>query len=861
MKNLLVLESPNKVKKVQSYVGNDYLVSSSKGHIRSLGTNKILGINIENNFEPKYYIDTNKRNIVNLLKEQLKKCSDILYIATDFDREGEAIGWHITQVLNVQPTNVKRLVFKEITKKGLQNALTNPINIDMNMVYSQQARMILDKLIGYKISPVLWKQFNNYKLSAGRVQSVVVKLINEREKEINSYQSNNYFKINVSFSLNKDKMKSSLNTECETKLEDIDEIKNIITNTKNNLTQYNINELKINNTKRKPPPPFITSSLQQEASNKLGMSPDICMKTAQKLYEHGLITYMRTDSLILSEDALKDIKNVIKHKYGEKYYKLTKYNKKSKGAQEAHEACRPTDFKKETLIGIEGITLKENKLYQLIWKRTIACQMCPADVEIKTIKVELNSKNCNPKLNETKYNNNKNYTFVGKFEKILFDGYLIIYNNYNKNNDGDDDGDDDGDNGDNNDGSDGNIDKLFSKLKKGQELWVINIDALEKISKCPQSRYTEASLIKQLEDLGIGRPSTYASMVTKVQTRGYVEKRSIQAKKKEFKHILFNYPNDIKEDIIVQSVGGEKNKMFPTSIGIMVTNFLVKDFDKLMDYGFTALIEGNLDEIANGKIKWYNVINNVWLYLYPIIDKLLITINKTKETSGSTSNKQLLGVNPNTDNNIYIISTKFGLSAMEEVSTTDKKLNKWVLLPTTLDLDTLTLEKCLPLFIWPKILGKYKDNDIVLHKMKNIYLKYANKNYNLEQYCKLLTEENKNLPENKKHNIPELENFTKSDCIKAIKYLNKYNKDLKEKRNEKYEFKENKDIIIYNGPYGYYIKYLDCYNIPLLYKWKKDCTGIKYIDCVESIKKFIKKRGLQDKLKNELNALYSTIKE
>ena len=813
MKNLLILESPNKVKKVQGYVGSDYLVSASKGHIRTLGTQKVLGIDIEKNFQPKYNIDPNKRNVVKMLKELSNKCDDVLYIATDFDREGEAIGWHVVQVLDVKPKNIKRLVFKEITKKGLQDALKNPVALDMNMVNSQQARMILDKLIGYKVSPVLWKQFNNYKLSAGRVQSVVVKLINERETEIHNFKSSNYFKLTAAFSLDENDRHSDLDTECETKLEDINEVQNIINNTNSGLAKYYISDLKTSKTKRKPSPPFTTSSLQQEASNKLGMSPDTCMKAAQKLYEQGLITYMRTDSLMLSDDAMKSLETTIKSKYGDKYYKQTRYNKKSKGAQEAHEACRPTDLNKEMVLGIKDITARENRLYQLIWRRTMACQMSPADVEIKTTKVSLNSKKCNPKLNESKFNKGKEYVFTGKFEKILFDGYLTVYNYKNTDNTDNDDNDSNDNNEDgNNDSNDvkssksnlKKMEKLFAKLKKDQELWPMGLEGIEKQTKCPQARYTEASLIKRLEDLGIGRPSTYASMVTKVQTRGYVEKLTIQPVKKEFVQIMFKYPNIIENNKIMQNVDGEKNKLFPTRIGIMITNLLNKDFEKFMDYGFTALVEEQLDEIANGKIKWTDVVNNVWLYLYPIIDKLASAINKNKSETGTNAIKRLIGVNPNTDNNIYVMSTRYGWTLMEEVSTTNKKSNKWAPLPTNMKPDNLTLEDCLSLLVWPKLVGEYKGMNMELCKSRNVYLKYNDNNYSIENYFKYLANENNSLPKNKQHVIPIIKDLTVDDCINIINYTDNIEKISK----EQIKFDECKDIIIRNGPYGYYIRYL-----------------------------------------------------
>jgi len=857
MKNLLILESPFKVKKVQGYVGNDYLVSASKGHIRTLGTQKDLGIDIDNNFEPKYNIDTTKKNIVKMLKELSNKCADTIYIGTDFDREGEAIGWHVIEVLSKKMNNVKRLVFKEITKKGLQDALDNPVDLDMNMVYSQQARMVLDKLIGYKISPVLWKKFNNYKLSAGRVQSVVVKLINERETEIENFKSNTYFKLTAGFSLQSDNRKTNLETECETNFTDINEISNIINNTDEMLTNFYINELKTSNTKRRPSPPFNTSSLQQEASNKLGMSPDICMRTAQKLYEQGLITYMRTDSFVLSNDAMKSLEECIKCKYGDKYYKYTRYNKKSKGAQEAHEACRPTNFKKENVVGINGLTTRENNLYQLIWKRTMACQMTPADVEIKTIKLHLDSSKCKPQLLESKFNKGKSYSFVGKFEKILFDGFLAVYN-YKLDDDENEDDDENNETIKNKNKSKSHLvkmEKLFSSLKKGQELWCNVMDGMEKQTKCNNSRYTEASLIKKLEELGIGRSSTYAAMVTKVQTREYVEKKTISPEEKEFRHLGYKYPDVIVVENVLQKVNGEKNKMFPTPIGLMITDFLIKDFSKFMDYGFTALVEAQLDEIANGNKKWFLVVDSVWKYLYPIIDELTKAITKNKKENGTSGQKKLLGSHPNTSNDIYLMSTRYGWSVMEEVSTKDKKLNRWASIPTNIKPDELNLEKALGLFVWPKSIGKHNGKSLELHKAKSVYLKYDGKNYNIEQYCKLLGDDNKKLSHDKKISIPNIEDINTTECLNVIKYLDNYNKIMNSKRNEMKEFTESKDLVIRNGQYGYYIKYLEHYNIPLPAKWKKCCDTIEYTDCVDCISKFINKKGLKVKLKTQLDEL------
>jgi DNA topoisomerase I len=917
MKNLLILESPNKVKKVQGYVGSDYLVSASKGHITTLGTKKILGIDIDNNYKPTYNVDPYKKNVVTMLNQLKKKCDDVLYIATDFDREGEAIGWHVMNVLGFNNNNIKRLVFKEITKKGLQDALKSPVKIDMNMVDSQQARMILDKLIGYKVSPVLWNQFSNYKLSSGRVQSVVVKLINERNNIIEKFKSNNYYKLTSQFSLSNNPRNSDIDTECEYKFQNINTVSRLIHHTHDGKILFYINELTKNKTKRRPSPPFTTSSLQQEASNKLGMSPDECMKTAQKLYEAGLITYMRTDSFMLSNDALDSLEKVIKSKYGEKYYKRTIYNKKkSKGAQEAHEACRPTDLKTENVIGIQGLSSRANRLYHLIWCRTMACQMTPAEVEISTIKVKSQSNNAKSNNNNTKSNKtnsktssksiktsgktsskniessdelneelNDEYIFMGKFEKILFNGFLVVYNF--KNMDSDEEGEeseestktgtelttneDDKKSGSNASKSNKaktkdilKMEKLFDSLIKGQEVWCNIMEALEKQTKCPNSRYTEASLIKHLEELGIGRPSTYASMVTKVQERDYVEKKTILPKEKEFNRIVYNYSKkNVDTDKILQNVDGEKNKLFSTNIGVMITDFLNKEFDRFMDYGFTALVEAELDEIANGTKKWYLVVDSVWLYLNPIIDRLNKLIKKTKKETGMSNNNKLIGTNPETDNDIYLMTTKYGWSLMEEVSTTEKKLNKWASLPVDINHDELTLDTALKMFIYPRKVGTYKGKDLLLCKSKNIYLKYDDKNYNLEQYCKLIEESNNNLPKDKKgggktsNNItlPNIEDFSKDDCINAINKLNEHNKNVNDKKNEKITFKETNDFAILNGMYGYYIKYLEQFNIPLPYKWKKDCKGITYKDCIDCISKFVNKKGLKVKLKEQLNSL------
>ena len=396
MVNVLIVESPNKVNKIQGFVGNDYIVTSSKGHIRNMDPKK-LSIDIDNNFEPTYIITPDKMNVVRNLKYDCKN-ADTVWLATDYDREGEAIAWHLSEVLKLNPQNRKRIIFTEITKKAILNSISKPGDIDMNMFYSQQARMVLDKLIGYKVSPILWGQYKNYQLSAGRVQSVVVKLIVEREENIKKFNSSSYFKTNGNFCLDSKKGAIDIQTECDTKIEGVDNIKSIMNLENNQCIEWKVDSVKKSNTKRNPGPPFITSTLQQEASYKLGMSPDNCMKVAQKLYEGGHITYMRTDSLMMSDEALNAIRDLIIKQFGEKYYKRKQYSSKSKNAQEAHEACRPTHFDKESLFGLNGITSQMNSLYRLIWKRTVASQMSPAEVEIKSVKIKMNIMNSNELL-------------------------------------------------------------------------------------------------------------------------------------------------------------------------------------------------------------------------------------------------------------------------------------------------------------------------------------------------------------------------------------------------------------------------------------------------------------------------------
>lgn len=845
MKYMFVVESPSKINKIQGFLGDDYLVTASKGHIRTLGEEKNMGIDIANNFAPEFHIDPKKRDVVAKMRADAGRSDIPVYLATDMDREGEAISWHIREVLGLSPDQVKRVVFTEITKKAVTDALANPKELDMHMVNSQLARQVLDKLIGFKVSPCLWKEFKNWKLSAGRVQSVVTKLIIEREQEISKFAASNYFKVTAGFNLdNSDKAmtakKSDLSTELDARITDVNEVSNIIANTDSGTATYWVDGVTKTKSKRHPSAPFITSSLQQEASNKLGMSPDETMSCAQKLYEAGLITYMRTDSLMLSDESLGKIGTHIQSTFGDGYHRRQQYTKKAKGAQEAHEAIRPTDVSKHDASSVAGIKPREAKLYGLIWKRTVASQMSPADVEIKTVKVWLDHSACVPKLDPAKHNGSQPYTFVTKHEKILFDGFLKLYSKQSEAVEGNPEGDD----GDTNDSSSPGqklnvteskrLEALFDTLKKGQQVWCNNLSADEKQTKPPNGRYTEASLVKKLEDLGIGRPSTYASMVSKVQEKSYVEKRDIPAKEKEFKTLGFRYPNELIITSKTVNVDGEKNKLIPSSLGIMITGFLIKNFELFMDYEFTANIELLLDNIAEGTKQWYGVVGGVWNYLNPIISRIeansLIPV-----LNGSTSNlkSRSLGINPATGNEILVKRMRTGWSIIEN-NTQDSKKSKFAAIGLY-NPETITLEEALPLLIWPKQLGYYDDEPVILNKKSNIYITYDGKHYSIENHI--------NAQANKgNHNIVNHETIDLATAIIIINYFKTQTAGGQQTSTD-IKFEDATDYVIKQGPYGYYIKYLNMYNVPLPANVKKNITLATKENCDVIIKNYLSNKG------------------
>ena len=810
---LVVLESPNKIKKVQSFIGDNYIVSASKGHIRTLGKHNELGIDIDNNYTPKYLNDDNKSMVISKLKSELKKSSEPkkVIIATDYDREGEAIGWHIMQVLGIKNlNNAPRLVFKEITEKALVDSLKNPTTIDMNMVYSQQARMILDKLLGFKLCDVIHKNFKNYKLSAGRVQSVISRLIIEREELIKEHNEENYFRTNanlIPFNNNNINYDIILKGVLNKDYDNIDDSNTLMTRIK----EHNI--LKIKNKSRKtlkrnPSPPFITSSLQQEASHKLHMSPKTCMSVAQKLYEAGFITYMRTDSLTLSTNFLNDCKKYIVANYGETYYKRTQYNKKVKGSQDAHEACRPVKINILNVNGKEKCGPSEQRLYNLIWKRSIASQMSPAEIDSLTFHIN------HPYLEKT-----NNAYFISKNESILFDGFMKIYG-YNNS-----------DNNDDNNSTEYMSDmSILENLNIDDTLLCNNLHIEEKLSKPKNMRFTESSLVKELERLGIGRPSTYASMVDKVQSKKYVERRNIDGKTVELYDIKFNYPNDVTVDKCKKKVGAEKNKLTPTPLGIMINEYLLEHFDNVVNYGFTSSVEEQLDKISSGELQWYNVVDGVYNYIKPTIDKLLLEF-KGGGSANKSPMKRELGIHPDTKKPVYVLKTRKGWFILEE-DVNDKKKSRW---GDIIDIgkkpEDITLEDALKTLRYPYVIGNYKRKPITVYKANSIYLKYDGNNLSIDNYIK----------QNKFNKLIPSE-IGKEDAVKIIEYYQKMIIDKKNNMKEDVIIPGVEDAVIKHGPYGYYIKYMKMYNVKLPAKFKKSIDGLNDKTVLDCISKFLKNK-------------------
>ena len=657
MRNLVIVESPAKAKTIKKYLGDDFEVTSSQGHIRDLPT-KEIGIDIDNSFTPKYIINPDKKRIVNDLK-RMSASAKVVYLASDDDREGEAISWHLKTALELTDDKIKRIVFHEITEKAIKNAVANPRKIDMDLVNSQQARRLLDRLVGYKLSPVLWKKIKSG-LSAGRVQSVAVKMIVEREREIRNFKSEKSFKVVASFKTVDDK---TFCAELKKNTKNEEETKALFLELSNK--NFEISKVEKKKVVKSPVAPFTTSTLQQEASTKLGFSVTQTMSLAQHLYEAGKISYMRTDSVVLSEDAIKQAQKVIKQTYGEEYCQQRQFTTKSKNAQEAHEAIRPTHFEDIEVSADE----KEQKLYTLIRTRALASQMADAIINKTTLTITPDSTTI----------------FIAKGEVIEFDGFLKLYQTKK-----DEDEDD-------------NI--KLPKVKEGDILTLIKLIGKEKHSQGP-SRFSEASLVKELEEKGIGRPSTYAPTIATIQNRGYIIKDSREGEKVEFKVITLE-KNKITERVEKKTEGSEKNKLYPTDIALITNDFLVTNFAEITNYDFTAKVEKELDDIAEGKNNWIKMLQNFY-------DKFINEVNKCSNSERVEFTSRLLGVDPKTGKNIYVRVAKFG----PVIQIGDKNENEkphFINLLKGQNVESITLNDVLKLMSFPKKIGEYKNKEVIVN--------------------------------------------------------------------------------------------------------------------------------------------------
>ncbi|MCK0136679.1 type I DNA topoisomerase [Arenibacter sp. S6351L] len=657
-KNLVIVESPAKAKTIEKFLGKDYKVESSFGHIADLPS-KELGVDVDNNFAPKYIVDKDKKALVKKLKDLADK-ADTIWLASDEDREGEAISWHLAEELKLDKDKTKRIVFNSITKSAIQKAIENPREINYDLVNAQQARRVLDRLVGYELSPVLWKKIKPG-LSAGRVQSVAVRLIVEREREIEAFNPEAAFRISAEFKTNEGSIfTAKLNKTYASQKEAEAFLKENIG------ANFSIANLDKKPAKKSPAAPFTTSTLQQEASRKLYFSVSRTMQVAQRLYEAGLITYMRTDSVNLSQDAIDAAKDAIISNYGKEYSKVRNFTGKSKGAQEAHEAIRPTEMTNQS----PSLERDQSKLYELIWKRTLASQMSDAELERTNVKIKANT---------------HKEEFSANGEVIKFDGFLKVYL----------EGTDEEDISEEQEG-------MLPAMKEGEKLLNNYITATERFSRAPY-RFTEASLVKKLEELGIGRPSTYAPTISTIQNRGYVEKGTIEGTERNYVQLLLKSDKLTTKDL-KENVGSDKGKMVPTDIGIIVTDFLVGHFETILDYHFTAKVEEDFDEIASGNEDWQKVLKNFYGDFHPkVLD--------VEENADRASGERVLGTDPKTGRQVSVRLGRFG--PMVQVGTVDDEEKPLFasLLPDQ-SLNTISYEEAMDLFKLPRKLGVYEGEDV-----------------------------------------------------------------------------------------------------------------------------------------------------
>ncbi|MDR2859294.1 MAG: type I DNA topoisomerase [Mediterranea sp.] len=665
-KNLVIVESPAKAKTIEKFLGKDYKVLSSYGHIRDL-KKKEFSIDIKNNFEPQYEVPAEKKKLVTELKAEAKR-AETVWLASDEDREGEAIAWHLYKVLELKPQNTKRIVFHEITEAAILNAIEHPRDIDVNLVNAQQARRILDRIVGFELSPILWRKVKPA-LSAGRVQSVAVRLIVEREREIQAFKPEASFRVIAVFPVpdangNLVEMKAELTRRLKTKKE-VEEFLKIC-----QIASFSIENITTRPLKKSPAAPFTTSTLQQEAARKLGYTVSQTMMVAQRLYESGKITYMRTDSVNLSDYAIATSEQAIKSMMGVEYAKTRRFATKTKGAQEAHEAIRPTDMKNPSTEG----TPQEKKLYELIWKRTIASQMADAELEKTTATITISN-----------YADDK---FVATGEVIKFDGFLRVYKeSYDEDREREDES------------------RLLPPLKEGQELKYEEIVAVERFTQRP-SRYAEAGLVRKLEELGIGRPSTYAPTISTIQQREYVVKEDREGEERAYK-VLTLKQNKITDTVQKEKTGNEKAKLFPTDIGIVVNDFLTEYFPNILDYNFTADVEKKFDDVAEGEKQWTSLMNDFYTSFHPSVESTLAT--KSEHKVG----ERILGTEPGTGKPVSVKIGRFGPVIQIGVTDSEEK-PRFSQMRKGMSMETITLEEALEAFKLPRTLGEFEDKTVTV---------------------------------------------------------------------------------------------------------------------------------------------------
>jgi DNA topoisomerase-1 len=729
VKNLVIVESPAKAKTIEGFLGKDFVVKSSYGHVMDLNKTKI-SVDVEQDFEPKYEVSADKKKLVAELKKMAKE-AEMVWLASDEDREGEAISWHLFKALGLKENKTKRIVFHEITKNAILHAIENPRDIDRNLVSAQQARRVLDRLVGYELSPLLWKKVKP-SLSAGRVQSVAVRLIVEREDEIKAFKSNSSYRIVGDFVLDDKKEKQIFQAEYPTRFVKNKEANDFLKNHIN--ASFSVKQVETKPGKKSPAAPFTTSTLQQEAARKLGFSVANTMRVAQNLYESGKITYMRTDSVNLSNTAINMAKEEIESAFGKKYIKTRQYATKSKGAQEAHEAIRPTYMNQSTVGG----SADEQRLYELIWKRTIASQMSDAELERTQVKIK---------------STGAKELFVASGEVIKFDGFLKVYLEGSDDEPAEQEG-------------------ILPAMNTNDPLNLLKMTARERYTKHPP-RYTEASLVKKLEELGIGRPSTYAPTISTIQKREYVVKENRPSEKHKVQMITLK-GDKIDEITLSDNISSEQTKLFPTDIGTLVNKFLMQYFDDILDYNFTASVEKEFDEIADGLKEWNLMIKDFYGPFHSKIDK-------TQEESGKFTGEKLLGVDPESGKNVFVKIGRFGpLAQIGDTESEEKP--KFAGLRKNQSIETITLEEALKLFDFPRNMGLYEDKEVTVAIGRfGPYAKFDGKFYSI-----------------KKDDDPA--SITLDRCIEII--LEKI-KAEKEKLIKKFD--EDPDVELLNGRYGPYL--------------------------------------------------------